>query len=168
MEAAIVAPTLRIMGLVTILIAFSGIFNNILQASGMEKTPLAALFIGGLLKMLTNLLLVSRPELNIHGVAYGSLLCYSFILLFGACRWFRVGRPFAGAGILLKPALSAVLCCIAARMTYRLLFSRFGNGISLLTAIAAGGVVYLTMLFWLKFIKSAEICLAFSGKNKRK
>ena len=164
MEAAIVAPTLRIMGLVTILIAFSGIFNNILQASGMEKTPLVALFIGGLLKMLTNLLLVSRPELNIHGVAYGSLLCYSFILLFGACRWFRVGRPFAGAGILLKPALSAVLCCIAAR----LLFSRLGNGISLLTAIAAGGVVYLTMLFWLKFIKSAEICLAFSGKNKRK
>ena len=72
------------------------------------------------------------------------------------------------SGILLKPALSAVLCCIAARMTYRLLFSRFGNGISLLTAIAAGGVVYLTMLFWLKFIKSAEICLAFSGKNKRK
>ena len=168
MEAAIVAPTLRMMGLVSILIAFAGLFNNILQASGMEKTPLLALLIGGVLKMTTNFILVSRPEVNIHGVAYGSLLCYSFIVLYSALRWFSSGRPFARASVLLKPMLSAVICCAAARMVYDLISGHMGNGISLIFAIAAAGIIYIGLLFWLKFIKSAEICLGFSGKNRRK
>ena len=79
MEVAIVAPTLRMMGVVTILISFAGIFNNVLQASGMERTPLTALLIGGVLKMVTNYILVSRPEINIHGVAYGSLQCAALV-----------------------------------------------------------------------------------------
>ncbi len=168
MEAAIVAPTLRMMGLVSILIAFAGIFNNILQASGMEKTPLLALLIGGVLKMTTNFILVSRPWVNIHGVAYGSLLCYSFIVLYSALRWFGSGRPFARASVLLKPMLSAAICCVAARMVYDLILGHMGNGISLIFAIAAAGIIYIGLLFWLKFIKSAEICLGFSGKNRRK
>ena len=168
MEAAIVAPTLRMMGLVSILIAFAGIFNNIFQASGMEKTPLLALLIGGVLKMTTNFILVSRPGVNIHGVAYGSLLCYSFIVLYSALRWFGSGRPFARASVLLKPMLSAAICCVAARMVYDLGSGHMGNGISLIFAIAAAGIIYIGLLFLLKFIKSAEICLGFSGKNRRK
>ena len=168
MEVAIAAPTLRIMGFVTILISFAGIFNNVLQASGMERVPLTALLIGGILKMTANCILVSKPEINIHGVAYGSLLCYSFIVLYCAVRWFGAGRPFAEARVLLKPMAAAIVCCLAARMVYRLLFRSAGNTISLLMGIAAGGIVYAAMLFWMKFIKSAEICLAFSGKNRRK
>lgn len=168
MEAAIVAPTLQMMGLVSILIAFSGILNNVLQASGMEKTPLAALLIGGLLKMLTNFILVSRPEVNIHGVAYGSLICYSFIVIFCAVKWFGSGRPFARAVVLLKPLLASVLCCSTARSIYWLLYDVTGNTVSLLIGIAAGGFVYIGLLFWTKFIKSAEISLVFSGKNRRK
>ena len=168
MEVAIVAPTLRMMGVVTILISFAGIFNNVLQASGMERTPLTALLIGGVLKMATNYILVSRPEINIHGVAYGNLLCYSFIVLYCAIHWFGSGRPFARAVIMLKPGAAAIICCLLAHMFYSLLFDRVGNAISLLIAIAAGGIVYAVMLFWMKFIKSAEICVAFSGKNRRK
>lgn len=168
MEASIVAPTLRMMGLVSILIAFSGILNNILQASGMEKTPLVALFIGGLLKMTANFILVSQPEVNIHGIAYGSLLCYIFIVLYDAFRWHCSGRPFARSSILLKPMISAGICCVTARLTYRLLFEQLGNGVSLVLAIAAGGAIYIGMLFLLNFIKSAKICLSFSGKNRRK
>ena len=168
MEASIVAPTLRMMGLVSILIAFSGILNNILQASGMEKTPLVALFIGGLLKMTANFILVSQPVVNIHGIAYGSLLCYSFIVLYDAFRWHCSGRPFARSSILLKPMISAGICCVTARLTYRLLFEQLGNGVSLVLAIAAGGAIYIGMLFLLNFIKSAKICLSFSGKNRRK
>lgn len=168
MEAAIVAPTLRIMGAVSVLISFAGVFNNILQASGMEKTPLLALLIGGIIKMVTNFILVSRPDINIHGVAYGSLLCYSFIVLYDALRWHFSGRPFASAAVLLKPMLSAAACCAVARTVYTLLQTSLGNAFSLLLSIAAGGIIYILALFLLKFIKSAEICLAFSGKNRRK
>ena len=168
MEVAIVAPTLRMMGVVTILISFAGIFNNILQASGMERTPLTALLIGGVLKMVTNYTLVSRPEINIHGVAYGSLLCYCFIVLYSALRWFGSGRPFARVSVLLKPMISAVVCCFAARAVYNLLLGYISAWASLLFSIAVGGAVYIGLLFCLKFIKSAEICVAFSGKNRRK
>lgn len=168
MEVAIVAPTLRMMGVVTILISFAGIFNNVLQASGMERTPLTALLIGGVLKMVTNYILVSRPEINIHGVAYGSLLCYCFIVLYSALRWFGSGRPFARVSVLLKPMISAVVCCFAARAVYNLLLGYISAWASLLFSIAVGGAVYIGLLFCLKFIKSAEICVAFSGKNRRK
>ena len=168
MEVAIVAPTLRMMGVVTILISFAGIFNNVLQASGMERTPLTALLIGGVLKMVTNYILVSRPEINIHGVAYGSLLCYCFIVLYSALRWFGSGRPFARVSVLLKPMISAVVCCFAAWAVYNLLLGYISAWASLLFSIAVGGAVYIGLLFCLKFIKSAEICVAFSGKNRRK
>ena len=165
MEASIVAPTLRMMGLVSILIAFSGILKNILQASGMAKnTACSAVHRVDLLKMTANFILVSQPEVNIHGIADGSLLCYSFIVLYDAFRWHCSGRPFARSSILLKPMISAGICCITARLTYRLLFEQLGNGVSLVLAIAAGGAIYIGMLFLLNFIKSAKICLSFSAR----
>lgn len=134
----------------------------------MERTPLTALLIGGVLKMVTNYILVSRPEINVHGVAYGSLLCYCFIVLYSALRWFGSGRPFARVSVLLKPMISAVVCCFAARAVYNLLLGYISAWASLLFSIAVGGAVYIGLLFCLKFIKSAEICVAFSGKNRRK
>ena len=57
---------------------------------------------------------------------------------------------------------------LAARAVYNLLLGYISAWASLLFSIAVGGAVYIGLLFCLKFIKSAEICVAFSGKNRRK
>lgn len=143
MEAAIVAPILKWMGFAAILISFSGILNNILQAVGMEKTPLLALLLGGIMKMVTNFLLVSRPDINIHGVAFGSLICYGFITVFCTARLMISGYGRKIFTVLVKPLLASVLCCISARILYDRIFCILGNTPALLCSVTFGGLVYL-------------------------
>ena len=103
--------------------------------------------VGAMLKLGTNFTLVSRPELNIQGVPYGSLLCYGFIVLVSAAYLRgRVGvrlRLFQVAG---KPLFCAALCGGGAYSAYYLLFSSFSSSVRLLASIACGGLIYLAAL----------------------
>ncbi len=137
MEAAIVTPVLRVMGISTILVAVTTPMNSVLQATGHEKLALGLMLTGAAVKLSTNYRLVSRPELNIRGVPYGTLLCYGLILLvslgflrFGA----KIRLDFYRT--LLKPLFCALLCAGAAYSGYYLLFSSCSSSIRLLAAIA--------------------------------
>lgn len=147
MEAAIITPVLRVMGVSTILVAATTPINSVLQATGHERMTLCIMTVGAMLKLGTNFTLVSRPELNIQGVPYGSLLCYGFIVLVSAAYLRgRVGvrlRLFQVAG---KPLFCAALCGGGAYSAYYLLFSSFSSSVRLLASIACGGLIYLAAL----------------------
>lgn len=157
MEVAIVAPILRWMGLAAILVSFSGIFNNILQAVGMEKTPLFALLMGGVIKMITNFILVSRPDTNIHGVAFGSLMCYGFITVFCIIRLIVSGYGGRLLSALAKPLPASLLCCAGARLLYDKVFIGFGNTPALLCSVISGGIIYLIVSLLTGCMKSVQI-----------
>lgn len=167
MEAAIVAPTLKVMGIVCILIAFGGILNSILQAAGREKIPLAALLMGGIIKMVTNFILVSQPQINIHGVAYGSLLCYITIAAVDLIGLKRAGQGLSlRISVLLRPLLAALGCCAAARMFYDATVLRSGNAISLVLSIGIAAAVYFLLLAVMGIHRNETIKILVGGAKR--
>lgn len=141
MECAIVAPILRVMGISTVLVAVSTPVVSILQATGKERLPLFAMLAGAAVKLTTNYLLVSRPEINIYGVPFGTLLCYSLIITVCSVALARhTGVRVGVVSVVLKPLLCAAACGVSALLVYRVCpFS--GAGRTLL-AVAAGAAVY--------------------------
>ncbi len=158
MEAAIITPVLRIMGISTILVAVTTPVNSVLQATGHEKLTLGVMLTGAVVKLVTNYRLVSRPELNIQGVPYGSLLCYGLILLvsLGFLR-LGVGVRLRLLSVFVKPTFCALLCAGAAYSSYYLVFSSFSASVRLLAAIALGGMVYLAALLLTRTLTQSDL-----------
>lgn len=169
MEAAIITPVLQVMGISTILVAVTTPVNSILQATGHEKLTLGVMLAGAVVKLLTNYRLVSRPELNIQGVPYGSLLCYGLILLvsLGYLR-FGVKIRLDFFQVLGKPMFCALLCAGGAYSGYYALFSRFSASIRLLAAIALGGCVYLAALLLTRTLTKSDLEMLPNNEKMKK
>ena len=67
---------LSMLGIASYFVCAYLISNSILQATGHEKLALAALPVGGLLKIGINYVLVGNPKINISGAPVGTLACY--------------------------------------------------------------------------------------------
>lgn len=158
MEAAIIAPVLRIMGISAILVAAATPINSILQAIGRERFPLVVLTIGAVMKLCTNLVLISRPEVNIQGVPYGTLLCYSFIVLVstGAMVYFSHLRLSIWK-ILVKPLFCAIVSALAAYASYYLLFASMSRTVCTIAAIVLAGAVYMAMILLTRTITTSDL-----------
>lgn len=158
MEAAIITPVLRVMGVSTILVAATTPINSVLQATGHERVTLGIMTVGALIKLGTNFTLVSRPAMNIQGVPYGSLLCYGTIVLVSAAYLRgRVGVRLRFFQVVGKPLFCAALCAGGAYSAYYLLFSSFSSTIRLLASIACGGLVYLAALLLTGVILKSDL-----------
>lgn len=169
MEAAIITPVLRVMGFSTILVAATTPINSVLQATGHEKVTLGLMTVGALIKLCTNFTLVSRPELNIQGVPYGSLLCYGFIVLASAAylRW-KIKVRLRLLQVLAKPLFCAALCAGGAYSAYYLLVSSFSSSVRLLVSIACGGAVYLIALLLTRAILKSDLEMLPNNEKIRK
>ncbi|MEG1874442.1 MAG: polysaccharide biosynthesis protein [Angelakisella sp.] len=147
MEVTIVAPILRVMGVCAVLVAAASPMNSILQSIGKERLPLIILLMGAAVKLITNLTLVPRPEINIQGVPYGTLLCYGVIvLLSGAALRICSGVNPGFWRTFFKPFLCAAGSSIAAGGCYQLLTTglpQAGNALPLLLSIACAVAVYV-------------------------
>ncbi len=147
MEVTIVAPLLRVMGISSVLIAFSAVMNNLLQAVGKEKVPLKALLLGGLLKLTVNFLLVSNPRYNIGGVVLGTLSCYFLITLICTRQLFKAGFRVRDLKVVLPPVLGAAFAGWGARKTFTSIGNHFQFIPAFFLSAAVGGLLYFAFIF---------------------
>ena len=74
-------PFVAIFGIFALLLAISTPINNMLQAVGRADVPVKSLLFGATAKIISNFVLVGRPEINIKGAPVGTVLCYLIIVL---------------------------------------------------------------------------------------
>ena len=130
---------LAVMGLAPVFVCILLMENAILQASGKEKLTMITLILGGLVKIVTNWILVARPQINIHGAPWGTLISY---LVMAAVNYVFISRQLDARPRLLHcfagPVLSSLLMGAVAMGVYGLLDRILGHGrIGLLLALAA-------------------------------
>lgn len=168
---------LTYMGVASFFVCIALVTNAILQADGRETLPIISMLIGGIIKIACNLLLVSRPEINILGAAIGTIVCYAVICVLN-CLFIvrkmkvqpRYGRAF------LPPLLSALVMSACAWAVYglcaRLLHVSAGSRIMMLpalaVAVAAAVVVYLVMVIVTKSITLEDMKLIPKGEKLAK
>lgn len=173
MEVGIVAPILKIMGIGTIFVAATTPMNSILQAVGKEKYPVYILLFGAVIKLITNFIMVSNPEINIQGVPYGTLICYIVTLVLGSCVLIlSTGITIDFFGIFIKPFIFGGVTCTAIYKIYHIL--PFGNSVKVLVCVAVAVLIYIVILLLfsnnllsnIKFLPNSEKMLKRLEKFK--
>ncbi|MGI5966588.1 MAG: putative polysaccharide biosynthesis protein [Anaerotruncus rubiinfantis] len=160
MEVAVIAPALRVMGISAIFVALSLPVNAILQALGHADLPVKLLFIGGLLKLAMNYLLVPVPQLNIQAAPIGTLGCYAFVLLVSLWVLIRTTDvEIPVIGVFGKPLFAGILCGIAAKLSWEMLASLLPERLSTLVSIGIGGIVYLFIILFTKTLTKVDFLM---------
>ncbi len=165
-EVAIAAPALEIMGIGSILVAITTPVNSMLQAVGKITLPVKLMLIGCAIKLATNYVLVSQPEINIQGAPYGTILCYGFIVIASLIALVRSsGVDLDYMGVFIKPLFAAGICAMSAKLSFSLLSAISDSGLWTILAIAIGGIFYLFTLFLTKTIKKDDILMLPGGEK---
>ena len=169
-EAALAATYhLQILGLASIFVCIMLLTNAILQAHGLAKVPIVTMFIGGVVKVVANYLLVGNPDINIKGAPIGTLVCYALICLLNLLCISRVllSRP-SYAQLFLKPLLATAGMAVTARVCYRFLSASLGNTLGTLGAIALAAAVYGVLVLLLRIITREDLEMLPRGEKLAK
>ena len=149
--------------------------SGILQGAGKQKIPMITLVAGVICKITLNTLLVSQPEINIHGAPISSLTCYTVSMvpnLYYSCKY--SGYRFSVGDVILRPLFASLLMGGAVWAVYTFVFGgdrclHNSGMISRLLPVAvsmvAGIAVYLISAFLLKAIRSEDLPSRFRRKN---
>ena len=165
-EISVAVGLLRPLGAAAVFVAMSGTINSMLQAVGRIFKPVKYMFIGGAIKLILNNILVSRPEINIHGAPWGTFACYLFIMLAGLTALSRETdisiNLFGLAG---RPLLASLACCASAKYSIAYLAIAFGDRGAIIISVALGAVVYLFFIFLLKAFEQEDLLLLPKGSK---
>ncbi|MFQ8600715.1 MAG: polysaccharide biosynthesis C-terminal domain-containing protein [Oscillospiraceae bacterium] len=165
-EVAVGAPLLTTLGLAAIFVAMVTPINSMLQAVGKTYYPLVFMFIGGVLKLVINYILVSIPSVNIHGAPVGTLVCYVFIMLAGVislCRYTKILPSIKN--VFVKPLIAGLFCGVTAWVSYGLLSRLLHSRITVVAAIGVGAIVYVIVLFCIKAIQKDDVLMLPKGEK---
>lgn len=157
---------LTVMGLSVAFLTLVQIANAILQAWGRVWVPVVNMLLGGAVKIGVNLLLVSRPEINIAGAPVGTLLCYVTVVvldMISICRTSGTRLPLRE--LFLKPLLCTVIMGIVTLAIYRLLLPNIGYQVAMILSIVASAIVYFVFVLFSKTLKREEILLLPKGER---
>lgn len=158
---------LNIMGIAVVFVTLVQVCNAILQAWGHVWLPVKNMLIGGVVKVLVNLVLVSRPEWNINGAPIGTLLCYFTVMSLNIYDLKRItGMKFELMSFVVKPVISALATAAGAILCYHFVSGIIaGNVILVAVSIVAGGLCYFVSLFAIRGIDYDDVLLLPKGEK---
>jgi len=156
---------MALLGITVIFNAVILVTNAMMQAHGDVTTPVINMIIGGVVKVIINYVLVGIPELNIMGVAIGTLVCYFVIVTLNILAMAKKKtidlRSLKG---LLKPLLASVLMGAVAYMVNGFL-QPFSAKLACVAAIGAAGLCYLVLVIALRVITYDDCQLLPKGEK---
>lgn len=121
--------------------------NAIMQGIGRADLPVKYLFIGAMVKLIMNVILIGIPTINIMGGAVSTLFCYGIIAFLSISKLRQVVRIRLNLkSILIKPLVSGVICGFSAFLCYQLLSIVKVNSIITILSILVGAVFYIISL----------------------
>jgi len=149
------APMMMVYGLATALMAVSAPVISMLQGIGRTDVPVKSLVAGTIVKVGANTLLVSRPEINVHGAVIGTVLFYVVIVSINLFMLLRVSKTKVQVmSVLVKPLFCAGLCAAAAWLAKDLslrflprLGGMFGSERMVLLAAIAAAIAFAVLIY---------------------
>lgn len=149
-EVAVSLLSMKILGLGVIFLSISIPCFAILQATGHSALPVKIMFIGVIIKLAANIILMSVPEINIAGAAAATTICYLVICIISLINVSKLTKTkFDFSKIFIKPSFAAILCGATAYLSDTVLSSLTTSRITVLISIACGACVYILALFLL-------------------
>ena len=137
---------LTVLGIASIFVCLMVVTNGILQANGKERVPIWTLLAGGVLKIVTNYLMVGNPDMGIRGAPVGTLYSYALIVVLNMIAVYRCMKGRVDFfRCLWRPGLCTVVMALAARSAFTLLGRYVSQNLAVAAAIAAAAAVYAVL-----------------------
>ena len=137
---------LTVLGIASIFVCLMVVTNGILQANGRESVPIWTLLAGGVLKIVTNYLMVGNPDMGIRGAPVGTLYSYALIVVLNMIAVYRCMKGRVDFfRCLWRPGLCTVVMALGAHSAYTLLGRYLSQNLATLAAIAAAAAVYAVL-----------------------
>jgi len=152
------AVLLALTTITMIFVALNYVINGGLYGIGKIHVPAIALAIGGVIKLVLNIVLISNPKINIYGSTISSITCQGIALLYCLLylnKYIKLNINFKNN--IFKPVISAIIMGGASYITYMWLVSTLGNTIATLAAIFIGVIVYALMIAITRTLSKEEI-----------
>ena len=128
--------------------------TSLLQAVDKPKTALNNIGFGMLAKFVCNILLTAIVKVNVFGAAIGTAVCFILIFILNmVCIYKTYGFLPNIKSCFIKPLVASVMCGIVAFICEATFDFRFSQVVS----IAAGGVIYLSVLILYRAISIKEL-----------
>lgn len=133
--------------------ALNQTLTGALQGIGKMYAPARALITGSILKLLSNIILIRLPQINIYGACIGSIICQAAVF---AIEFYSLSKAVPGCVSLKKTVIKPLIACItigiAAYFIYRLSY-----GISLSNFKALAATLVFSVLFYSAAVMAIRI-----------
>ena len=158
------APLLTVLAPSIFFLGMLSITNAILQANGYERKPIYSMLSGAAVKLLSSVILISIPSVNIYGAPIGTFLCY---LTITAINFYFLSK-YVGitpkiVRVFVKPIICGAICAASAVAAYFLLDQLLPSKVATFGAIIVAAVIYLTLILLMRGISREDVELLPKG-----
>lgn len=161
---SIAADLLRTASVGVIFLSLVQSMTGAIQGLGKPNVPVFNLFIGFLLKVITLVVLMRIPRINIQGAAVSTVVLYAFAGLTDVIYAIRITKLRLNvADVLLKPLISTASMGTAVYFSYGFLQSHGTLGLA--ATIALGVLVYFVMCLLLRVFNEYELLQIPGGRK---
>lgn len=162
----VVGILLHTLGIATIFMCLVAPINSLLQAVGRADIPVKIILVGGVIKLILNVVLVMQPSININGSSYSTLVCYIVMVILSLRAVRKVmGIRLQWSSVVIKPLMASLFCGMAALGSNMLLELVMPQRIAPVLACVMAGIIYLVALIMLKAFTREDLLMLPKGKK---
>lgn len=164
-----IAPILMMYGISVIFLALTQPITSMLQAVDRMDVPIKSMLIGAVVKIVSNLVFVGIPAINIQGAAIGSIACNIIIVVYGMIVLKRDTKmKFNWIELVVKPLGCAAASGAAAFAVSRLFAKLIPSGsrnIATIMAVLTAVIIYAVALILTGAIKEEDVLALPKGEK---
>lgn len=135
---------------------------SVIQAISSPSVGIKIMLTSSVVRMVLNVILVSKEELNIAGAAISTTVSYGVIFIWSIYELSKLSElKISYRKIFVKPFFSAFFCVNTAEIFYKLVNLRFSNVISLGFAVILSVILYIFSLYLLSIITKNDLKTQF-------
>jgi len=163
-ELTLAADLMRTASIGVIFLSMVQSMTGVIQGLGKQMVPVFNLFIGFVLKVVSLLILMRIPSVNIQGAAVSTVICYAYAGVADTIYMIRRTKlPVNMFDIFLKPILASLAMGVVVYLIYDSVLAAGHATLATLLSVAVGVAVYAVLVVVLRMFSSDELSFIPGG-----
>lgn len=163
---ALATRIMRVASVTVVFITLVQTMTGALQGIGKQRLPVYALLAGAAAKVLTNVLLLRIPSVNILGASFSNIACYGVAGVIDTVLFFRyTGMRVRVWSMFGKPILASAVMGGVIYFVYQLLYALHPGTLITLVTVLVGILVYAALVFALRMFTPDEMAMIPGGRR---
>ena len=143
--------------------------TGVIQGMGKPQVPVFNLFIGFIIKVISLLVLMNIPEVNVQGASVSTVACYAFAGIADTIYVIRrANLPVSFFDVILKPVVSSAIMGFMVYMIHSFMEDMGHDTIATLLSVGVGVFAYGVMAIYFRFFSREELDYIPGGARIRR